>query len=154
MEGSGGHTKECKVRTTTSANPLLAAAPPFPRFIRPRPRQPAPPPPAVVVVVVVVVSTSFFIVSFLHCRRLQRIIIQGALSSPSLNCFPHPFLFLIPLSASPPAPAPPPSRPHPLGRRGSTALAAIPRARVPLDAQRSPAETTKRRGKSVSLCFR
>lgn len=45
MEGSGGHTKECKVRTTTSANPLLATTPPFLRFIRPHPRQPAPPPP-------------------------------------------------------------------------------------------------------------
>lgn len=95
MEGSGGHTKECKVRTTTSANPLLAAAPPFrassglilDNLTPPPPRSSSsssPPPPSSI--------------SFLLCRRLQRIIIQGALSSPSLNCFPALSLFLSPLT--------------------------------------------------------
>lgn len=91
MEGSGGHTKECKVRTTTSANPpVLAAAPSIPCFILAnllfllllfhllflllchRCLQPT------------IVSTSFFTGIVLLCRRLQRIIVQGGGSSPRL----------------------------------------------------------------------
>ena len=86
MEGSGGHTKECKVRTTTSANPpVLAAAPSIPfassglilgnlLFLLHYLRRHQP----------TTVSTSFFTGIVLLCRRLQRIIVQGGGSSPRL----------------------------------------------------------------------
>lgn len=96
MEGSGGYTKECKVRTTTSTNPLpprpstsysLLAAPPspvrlsssavivylrnpVPRIPPTSPAPPAPPPPPSP-------CNPPLPLSFLLCRRLQRIIIQG-----------------------------------------------------------------------------
>lgn len=89
MEGSGGHTKECKVRTTTSAKPLLAAAPPFRAssglilgnlLLHLRHLQP---------------STSFFTVSFSSAGGYNALSYKAVLSSPSLNCFPPP-CFLLP----------------------------------------------------------
>lgn len=97
MEGRGGHTKECKVRTTTSANPLLAAAcphsAPHPSW-QPPPPPPSPPP---------IASSSFFTVSSSSAGGYNALSYKAVLSSPSLNCFPTPpvLRFLSP---------PPPSR--------------------------------------------
>lgn len=93
MEGSGGHTKECKVRTTTSAKPLLAAAPPFRAssglilgnlLLHLHHLQP---------------STSFFTVSFSSAGGYNALSYKAVLSSPSLNCFPSP-CFLLPSLSS------------------------------------------------------
>lgn len=83
MEGSGGHTKECKVRTTTSANPLLAAVPPFRAssgLILGKPAASTPaivasPPP----------SSAY---RFSSAGGYNALSYKAVLSSPSLNCFP------------------------------------------------------------------
>lgn len=175
MEGSGGHTKECKVRTTTSANPpaplppVLAAAPSIPCFIRPHPRQPAlPPPPLPSPPFPLPPSspTNHRIYLLLHrgivllCRRLQRIIVQGGGSSPRLplivfpspRCVPFFFLSLFVLTHQRLL-APPHCGVVWCFHRGclpSTALSnSFPDKRRAPSSRRSP-ETTKRRGKSVS----
>lgn len=145
MEGSGGHTKECKVRTTTSAKPLLAAAPPFRAssglilgnlLLHLRHLQP---------------STSFFTVSFSSAGGYNALSYKAVLSSPSLNCFPPPCFLLPSLSSFSFAPlfhaCHPPRSPTSPDNQCPTPLS--PSLRTPITC----VETTKRHGKSVSLCL-
>ena len=108
MEGSGGHTKECKVRTTTSANPpVLAAAPSIPCFIRPHPRQPAlppplPPPPPPPLPPLSPTNHRIYLLLHRYRSPLPEVTThyrtrRWVLSSPSLNCFPSPVFPSFPL---------------------------------------------------------
>lgn len=80
LEGSGGYTKECKVRTTTSNFPPLSDNPLGILF---KPHSPSPPPCPPPSSLTCITAFHALLLFFLYrilpsvCRRLQRIIIQG-----------------------------------------------------------------------------
>lgn len=146
MEGRGGHTKECKVRTTTSANPLLATAcphsAPHPSW-QPPPPPPSPPP---------IASSSFFTVSSSSAGGYNALSYKAVLSSPSLNCFPTPPVLRF---LSPPPPIPNPDPPgervvSPFALDPAEALVADPRVVTRQAPNSTPSSAIIRHGVSTS----